>query len=378
MSRLFVFLGLVSTLLAVCGAYIGHRLIASSATLAAHSFAVWTFLALFLIAVLVGPILSRILPSNLRGRGYPIRWAFNMTMGIFFALLFYTVLIDAVGLLLGLFLEIDSKSSVLVLAILTGVTILIGALQALAPRIYRVDVPLENLPREFDGFTIAQISDLHIGEMIGGEYVRAVVEKTNSLKANLIALTGDIIDGAPDLVGPVSGELGRLRAADGVFYVTGNHEYYWGIENAVSAIRKTGIKVLLNEHILIARGGEFIAIAGVTDISAGRGVAGHTSDPEKSVRGLAKNIFKILLAHQPASFREALRAGFQLQLSGHTHGGQFFPWSLVVRLFQRYNSGLVRHDDLWIYVNRGTATWGPRLRFLIPPEITLLTLRRGP
>lgn len=303
-----------------------------------------------------------------------------MTMAIFFAVLFYTFAVDLSVFALSFLVAPETSAvlheySLIAIAALVIGTFIVGALQALSPRVYRVDVPIEGLPAEFVGFKIAQISDLHIGEMIGADYVKTVVDKTNSLSADIITMTGDIIDGNPKLTAPIAQDLSRLKAIDGTFYVTGNHEYYWGVHHALHQIHQAGAKILMNENVLIRRGTAQIALAGVPDISTnGGGTPGQSSDPGKSVAGVAKGVVKILLAHQPVSYKAAVKAGFHLQLSGHTHGGQFFPWSLVVCLFQHYNKGLIKHDDLWIYVNRGTATWGPRIRFGIPPEISLLTL----
>lgn len=382
MRRFLPFLSILIIILSACGYYLGRRLLSGSDTLAQHPTGVWIAVVAFLVFVLVGPLLSRILPERWAGRFYALRWALNMTMAIFFALLFYTFAIDLIVFALSFVVSKEtaltlSSASLLLIAALVLVTFVIGSIQALKPKVYRVDVPLKGLPSDFNGYTIAQISDLHIGEMIGRRYVQTVVEMTNALKPNLIAMTGDILDGAANLIAPVAAELGRLKATDGALYITGNHEYYWGVENALAAMKNAGAKVLLNENVRIQRGSQEIVVAGVTDISAGRGFPGHKSDPEKSIAGVGTDKIKILLAHQPASYRDAVKAGFSLQLSGHTHGGQFFPWSLVVRLFQHYNKGLMKHENLWIYVNRGTATWGPRLRFGIPPEISLITLRSG-
>ena len=377
MRRFSLFITLFILILGLCGYYLGNRILTGSPMLGGHPTAVWIGVVAFLSFVLIGPMLSRVLPESFSGRYYSLRWMINMTMAIFFSLLFYTFVTDLSVYLLGFVLDPElvirlQDWSLFVIAVLVAGTFLIGSLQALAPKVYRVDVPIEGLPTSFDGFKIAQISDLHIGEMIGHRYVRAVVEKTNLLDANIVAMTGDIIDGKLSQIAAVTADLAALKPREGVFYVTGNHEYYWGVENALGELKKAGARILSNENVRIRRGPDEIAIAGVPDISMGAG-----SDPARSVLGVPADVVKILLAHQPVSYRRALEAGVHLQLSGHTHGGQFFPWSLVVRLFQHYNKGLIRHGKMWIYVNRGTATWGPRLRFGIPPEITLLSLRRA-
>lgn len=382
MRRLPLLIAFIASFLALCGYYLGNRILKGFPDFS-YPAAVWTGVTGFLALVLVGPMLSRILPESMSGRFFPLRWFINMMMAIFFTLLFYTFTIDMTILVLGFVLPSDvlaplqNWSLALIGGLVVG-TFIVGSLQALSPKIYRVVVPIENLPAEFVGFKIAQISDLHIGEMIGRVFVERVVSRTNALQADVIALTGDIIDGNPSLTAPVTQELARLRAASGVFYVTGNHEYYWGVHHALQQIHQAGIKILMNQNVRITRGPAEIAIAGVPDISVnGARTPGQRSDPAASVADVPKGVTKVLLAHQPVSYRDAVKAGIDLQLSGHTHGGQFFPWSIVVRLFQHYNKGLIRHESLWIYVNRGTATWGPRLRFGIPPEITLLTLHKA-
>lgn len=382
MRRFLLFFSVLVVLISLCGYYLGQRLVTGSSFLGAHPTAVWSGVIAFLSFVVLGPMLSRVLPESFHGRFYPVRWAINMTMAIFFSLLFYTFTVDLAVFALGFWIQPETvlilqEWSLALISVLVLGTFAVGAFQALAPKVYRVDVPIEGLPQAFEGFKIAQISDLHIGEMIGHRYVRAVVNRTNELEANAIAMTGDIIDGHHRQTAPVTADLAELKASDGVFYVTGNHEYYWGVDHAIQGIQKTGARVLMNENVRIQRGGDAIAIAGVTDISAGSMVPAHRSDPARAAAGLPSEMVKILLAHQPVTYKKAQESGYQLQLSGHTHGGQFFPWSLVVRLFQHYNKGLIRHEKMWIYVNRGTATWGPRLRFGIPPEITLLTLRRA-
>lgn len=383
MRRFFLFLATFVLILIVCGYYLGNRIISGSTMMGSHPIAVWSAVTGFLAFVLIGPMLSRFLPDSFSGRFFAIRWMINMTMAIFFAILFYTFVVDVsiLGLSRALSAEQLAPAHEWSLAF-TGVlvlgTLIVGSLQALSPRVYRVDVPIAGLPAEFVGFKIAQISDLHIGEMIGHAYVNRVVEKTNSLGADAIALTGDIVDGNPKHTAAVTQDLSRLKSTEGTFYVTGNHEYYWGVHKLLEQIHKTGAKILMNQNVLVRRGTAQIAIAGVPDISTNSGMApGQSSNPARSVEGLPSDTIKILLAHQPVSYRDAVKAGIHLQLSGHTHGGQFFPWSLIVRLFQHYNKGLIKHENMWIYVNRGTATWGPRIRFGIPPEITLLTLLRA-
>jgi len=156
--------------------------------------------------------------------------------------------------------------------------------------------------------------------------------------------------------------------------VTGNHEYYSGAYAWIDELRRLGARVLLNEHVMIDHGGAAVALAGVTDYSAHHFDRAHRSDPARASQGVPPGAVKVLLAHQPRTAPDAERAGFDLQLSGHTHGGQFWPWNHFVRLQQPFTAGLRRLGHMWVYVSRGTGYWGPPMRFGSPSEITRITL----
>jgi hypothetical protein len=240
--------------------------------------------------------------------------------------------------------------------------------------ISEVSVRLERLPPALSGFTLAQITDLHVGPTIGAREVRRVVEQTNALRPDAIAITGDLVDGSVRDLLPAVSELGRLRARHGVFFVTGNHEYYSGAAEWVEELRKLGVRVLSNERVTVGDAGAALDLAGVDDWSASRGHSGLPAalagrDPERSL---------VLLAHQPRGVGEAVRAGVELQISGHTHGGQIVPFNLLVAATYPYVRGLYRHEEDGragqIYVSRGTGYWGPPLRLGSPPEIAKLVL----
>jgi len=251
----------------------------------------------------------------------------------------------------------------------------IGFAQALrGPRVTSVSVPIPNLPPALAGFTIAQITDLHVGPTIGRDYVEAVVRQTNALNADLIAVTGDMVDGSPASIGTQLRPLADLKARLGAFYVTGNHEYYWGVERWLQAFRGLGLLPLLNENRVIRVGDSRLLLAGVTDTSGGNYASGHGTDPKRAIHSDEQCDLKILLAHRPESCFEAEPLGFHLQLSGHTHGGQFFPWTLLMPLAHRYYRGLRRHGRMWLFVSTGTGYWGPAHRFSVPSEIALLRL----
>ncbi len=220
---------------------------------------------------------------------------------------------------------------------------------------------------------IVQLSDMHLGTGPGVEAIRSQVERVLELNPDLVVLTGDIIDGEMNLIQGELQELARLRAPHGVYFVLGNHECYWDHERSLSALRKIGILPLLNEGSTLRIGDKNLFLAGVTDPALqGWGGPGPRlpAIPEDSH-------FKVLLAHQPGISRLASEAGYDLQLSGHTHGGQFFPWNFLVRWIHPHHGGLSREGDLQIYVSHGTGYWGPPLRIGTHSEITELVLGGG-
>jgi len=257
----------------------------------------------------------------------------------------------------------------LVLVVVSGAVLLtlVGIVLARRPRVVRVTVPIADLPNDLAGFRILQLSDLHIGPTIRRPFVDAVVNRANSLRPDLVAVTGDVADGlVPELREHVA-PLGRLRAPHGAYFVTGNHEYYWDGGGWTSELERLGIAVWSHEHRVVEGGLGRLVIAGVTDLSA-------SSDPAAAVAGAPASDVRVLLAHQPRSAFAAQAVGYDLQLSGHTHGGQYFPFNLLVRLFQPFVAGLHRLESMWLYVSRGTGYWGPPLRLCAPAEITLLEL----
>jgi predicted MPP superfamily phosphohydrolase len=335
-------------------------------------------LLLTLSAVLVR--IGLVAPSLRRSRwSEPLSWAGLLAMGFFSSLLVLTVVRDLLMLVLTLagaggpgFIR-NSAYAVPLLALAVTTVGFVNARRV--ARIKRVDVPIAGLPRELDGYAIAQISDIHVGPTIKRAYLNAIVNKVNALKADAIAVTGDLVDGSVQRLALHTAPLSRLAAPDGVFFVTGNHEYYSGADQWIAEIRRLGLRVLINEHVIRRRGEASLMIAGVTDYTAQHFNPAHKSDPLLAAAGAPGDVaVKVLLAHQPRSASAAADAGFDLQLSGHTHGGQFFPWNLFVPLQQPFVAGLNRVRSLWVYTSRGTGYWGPPKRFGAPSEITLVRL----
>lgn len=251
------------------------------------------------------------------------------------------------------------------------VAIAIGAAVAFrGPRIERVDIPVAGLHPDLDGYRIVQISDLHVGPNIGRRYVERVVELTRSLEPDLVVLTGDIVDGPVPSLAPKVAPLAGLARDGRVLFILGNHDCYAGAEPWIVHWRQAGMGVLLNTHEVVRKGNAHLVVGGVVDPAYGL-LRPEISEPEPAD-------FRLFLAHNPRLAPLGAKAGFDLQLSGHTHGGQFFPWTLAVRLVHApHVAGLSREGAMHVYVSAGTGSWGPPVRFGTSPELTLVRLVRA-
>lgn len=319
-----------------------------------------------------------------------VSWAGFMMLGLFSWLFVLTIVRDVLGLfiaLLSLFYFSDDMGiidtyfrpySVWIVIAFSILATLIGLFNARRrPAIVNIEIHLRNLPLSLNGFSIAQISDLHVGPTIKKGFVRRVVDDTNALDADVIVLTGDLVDGSVARLSSHTLPLASLRAPHGVYAVTGNHEYYVGAQQWVDEFRRLGIRVLMNQHQVLEHKGSTLLMAGVTDFSAEKFESSQASDPAAALQGApSETDIKILLAHQPRSMVAAAPLGFDLQLSGHTHGGQYWPWGYFVPLQQPLVAGLHDYQGMQIYVSRGTGYWGPPLRLGAPSEITYISLRQ--
>lgn len=302
-----------------------------------------------------------------------LSWLGGLAMGLLSSVLVLTVLRDLV-LALANRPSLAAPTAIAVLALASLFT-LVGYVNARrVARIVRVDIPLTNLPDELAGFTIVQLSDIHVGPTIKRAYVQAIVDRVNQLDADLVAITGDVVDGSVAQLRAHTAPLGSLRTRHGSYVVTGNHEYYAGATAWMLEFERIGLRGLHNRHVVINHHGARFVLAGVTDYSAAAFDAAQASDPAAALAGSPPDLPRILLAHQPRSATAAVAAGFDLQLSGHTHGGQFWPWNHFVPLQQPFTAGLHRLGRLAVYTSRGTGYWGPPKRFGAPSEITLLRL----
>ena len=358
-----------------------------------HPIKVFTWSSIAILAMLP------IIPIVLRSKGFENKivdlfsWAGYISLG-FFVLTFLAVITkDIIYIIIGLLSKTatainhspapidpdrrDFIQKMLSIGIVTttGLSTINGLYNARkGSTIMRSTVPIKGLDQDLSGLTIAQISDLHVGPTIKEGYVEEVVEKVNRLNPDIIAVTGDLVDGSVEYLAKHVEPLKDLHGKIGKYFVTGNHEYYSGVDQWLDKTDQLGLTNLIDSHEVITKGNGAITLGGVTDFRSSSIKPEHKSDAVKAFSGAPIDKPKILLAHQPWSIFNAHKAGTDLQLSGHTHGGQFWPFVYAVRMANPYTAGLHDHDGTWIYVNRGTGYWGPPLRLGVESEITLVTL----
>ncbi len=336
-------------------------------------------------SVVLTPVLmiaGRLLPPSI---GRYFAWPFFVWMGAMFWLFFFSLAgwagAWAVRGVAGQSLDADRR--LFLSRALSGATFgLVSAMTVLAIRrarsplfVRRVEFTLSRLPKALSGMTIAQLTDIHVGPTIGREFIEEMVEKTNALKPDLICITGDLVDGSVALLRDGVAPLANLRATYGVFFVTGNHEYYSGADEWCAEVERLGIRVLRNEHVSVGPDGASIDLAGIFDWSGGQFSPEHAPSIAKALAGRDVSREVILLAHQPRAVLEAAEHGVGLQLSGHTHGGQIWPWNYFVALQQRWVEGIYREKETQLYVSPGTGYWGPPMRLGTRAEITQLVLK---
>lgn len=390
----------IVALMALLHAYVGWRIVPGLGAFARLQVLMIALLVLSPVLMPLGLAGSRIARQPWADR---LSWVGLLLMGLFSSLLVLTLardvvllaawIVQAVGVAIPLAAwRTGSAEAVPALALLVTALGFLNARRT--PAVVRIDVPIRGLPHALQGFTVAQLSDIHVGPTIKRAWLQRIVNKVNSLEPDMVAVTGDIVDGkVSDLSGHVA-PLAGLRSRHGTFAVTGNHEYYSGAHAWVAELRRIGLTVLMNEHVVLHHGKAVntaltpygdpqddsqimapLVLAGVTDYSAHHFDEEHRSDPKAALDGAPQTApVRLLLAHQPRSAAAASDAGFDLQLSGHTHGGQFFPWNLFVQFQQPFTHGLHKLKDLWVYTSRGTGYWGPPKRFGAPSEISLIRL----
>ena len=271
-----------------------------------------------------------------------------------------------------------SRLVALAAVVLTAALLAWGYVEAMRlPRVRRVDVTLDRLGAGLDGLRVVLLTDTHYGPIDRAAWSRRVIDVVNELDADIVCHTGDIADGSVEVRREQAAPLADVRARLARAYVTGNHEYLGEAQAWLDHMAELGWSTLHNRHLVVERGGDRLVVAGVDDRTAASSGTGHRADHAAALAG-APDAPVLLLAHQPQQVGLAVQHGVDLQLSGHTHGGQIWPFHYLVRLDQPSVAGLSRHGDrTQLYTSRGTGFWGPPFRVFAPSEITLLTLRAG-
>jgi uncharacterized protein len=370
--RMLLFLGTVILVLVSACFYMARRSLVLAPALQRHQGLIWSCMVAFLVLQFGVPLSQRLLGIRISA----LYWLSYLSLSLVSTYFLYLAGADCLQALSHRFLGAAVGSWALLTAVcLTVISAGIGFTQCYLPiRTKQIEVSIQGLPDGLEGFRIAQISDLHLGPLLPVSRVARIVTRTNDLSPDLIAVTGDLADGSVEQERDCLVELGKLQAVHGVRFVTGNHEYYSGVQPWLEAVRNLGWKTLVNQCEILQHRESGLAVIGLPD-PASRG-EGEGPDLQKAMAGLPPEATKLLLYHQPLDTAAAARAGIQVQLSGHTHGGQYFPWSPIVRLFFEHPLGLHRVGRMWLYTSPGTGFWGPPNRFLVPPEITLITLKK--
>lgn len=356
--------------------YIGLRLIRDAQWPAAVTPLAWLALWGGFASLFLGFLGGRLLPRPL---ARVFQWVGFIWMGMFALLLTTSAATDLAFFLAGRMTPHGpewGRAQALLIAIVVVPALAWGFFVARrTPVVERITVPIKGLGKALDGLKIVQITDIHIGETLDRRFLKRVVSQVNALNPDVIAVTGDAIDGPLTKLRDEVAGYAALKAPLGVFYVTGNHEYYHGAAAWVGEMKRLGLIPLHNEHRVLERGGDRLVIGGVPDVEGGRFAESHAPRVDVAFAGAPEGAPRILLAHQPLFAKRAGGHGVQLMLSGHTHGGQIFPFMFLVRLQQPVIAGF---RELWgvpVYTSRGTGYWGPPFRVGPSSEITEITLK---
>lgn len=356
--------------------YIGHRVLDASGLPPGLVAGLWVAMWGAFASIFVGFLSGRLLP---RAVALVPTWVGFLWIGAFGLLLVTTLASDALVAALSLVLERRPEWARAQAFAIPGVVLpvmLFGFARARGtPRVEKLSVPIRGLGKELDGFRIVQLTDVHIGQTLHRRHLQRIVDQVNALAPDAVAVTGDLVDGSPRRIAHELLPLAELSAAHGVYFVTGNHEYYHGGPAWERHVSRLGLTVLHNSHRVVEKGSARLVIGGVPDLEAGNFLPEHAPDAAKAFAGSPEGAPRVLLAHQPRFARRAQGLGVQLQLSGHTHGGQIFPFMFFVRLQQPVIKGF---HTLWgvpVYTSKGTGYWGPPVRVGSSCEVTEITLR---
>jgi predicted MPP superfamily phosphohydrolase len=369
LARLAAFLVVVGGVTALIHAYLWLRLVRNPAWPEPwRGAAAWTIAGLGL-SILLALACSRALP---RAVATPLLLTSHVWLGAMFYLFVLALAAEPVVLVAGRTTATSRAAAACVVAAAVLVCAAGAVAAARGPAIVRLTVPLPRLDPRLAGFRIVQISDVHVEFASDRAFVERIVASVNALDPDVVAITGDLVDGTVDHLADAVEPLRGLRARHGVFFVTGNHEYYSGAEAWCAHLASLGIRVLSNERVTVAKDGAALDVAGVDDPTASS--FGGAPDMAAALDGRDASRPVVLLAHQPSAVHEAQQRGVDFQLSGHTHGGQLQPFGWIVALVQPSVAGLSRFGATTLYVSRGTGYWGPPMRVLAPSEITVIEL----
>ncbi len=336
----------------------------------------WVALWAAFASIPLGFILGRTLPRKI---AVNVQWLGFIWMGAFGVLLAATAFSDVVlwgaahassGTQSWSHFQAFVVLALTVPALIYGFTVARGK-----PKVVRITVPVKGLGKGLDGFRIVQITDIHIGETLGRDFAELVVAEVNKLKPDMVAITGDAIDGSVKALRTEVEPFSKLAGKHGNFYVTGNHEYYHGGSSWEAEAARLGLTVLHNEHRVLEQDGAKLVVAGVTDLEGGRFSEHHRPNADAAFAQAPSGVPRVLLAHQPRFAKQVTHHHVALQLSGHTHGGQIFPFMFFVRLQQPVIAGFKLLWGVPVYTSRGTGYWGPPFRIGPSSEITEITLR---
>ena len=382
--RLVIFLGVLGTVTALLHGYAWLRLVRDPS---------WPPMVETALTVLAAALTIALPASMIAGRTLPARaasivgWSAFLWLGVLFYLDVTLLVLDGAraGLSSVAYASFGSagldgtggaRAFAAATALVATGLVGLGLVRGLSdPIVRRVRVPIEGLPTGLEGLRIVQITDVHVGPTIRRPFVERLVKKIASLDPEIVAITGDLVDGSLAALRSEVAPLAGLSAPLGVYFVTGNHEYFSGADAWSEHVASLGITTLRNQHVTVERGGARLTIAGVEDAHAPR--MGGKTDLAAALRDRDPDAKVLLLAHQPRAIESASKAGVALQISGHTHGGQMQPFGALVRIEQPFLRGLHRVKDTMLYVSEGTGYWGPPLRVGTRAEISLLELTRA-
>jgi predicted MPP superfamily phosphohydrolase len=358
--------------------YLGRSLVEDLGLTSPWEALLWSGVWGGMVAVVGGAVGGRLFP---RSTARLFQWLGFGWLGVFGLLVVAFAATDAVLWVAEHFTPVDGSARFVRAASVSSMVVLAAAwgfFVARRPTVKRLDVQLPGLPRALDGFRVVQLSDVHIGETLGRPFAELLTRDVNALQADVVVITGDLVDGSVERLRDEVAPFAGLQATHGVYFVTGNHEYYHGGDVWESACADLGMTVLRNQHRVVEHQGAKLVIGGVPDVEASKFAVSHAPSADLAFAGAPDGVTRLLLAHQPRFAKSAAGHGVSLMLSGHTHAGQIFPFMLFVRLQQPVIAGLEVLSGVLTYTSAGTGYWGPPYRIGTRGEVTEITLRAAP